>query len=47
MKRVDGGSIKRRAAEQGMRSFRDHGVEKVLRGITTIEEVLSNSQIDL
>ena len=47
MKRVDGGSIKRAAAEQGMRSFRDDGVDKVLRGITTIEEVLANSQIDL
>ena len=47
MQRKDGGSIKKRAIEAGMRTFRDHGIEKVLRGITTIEEVLTNTQIDL
>lgn len=47
MQRADGGAIKKRAIELGMRTFRDHGVEKVLSGITTIEEVLANTQIDL
>lgn len=47
MQRKDGGAIKKRALELGMKTFRDHGIEKVLRGITTIEEVLSNTQIDL
>lgn len=47
MQRKDGGAIKKRAIELGMRTFRDHGVEKVLKGITTIEEVLANTQIDL
>lgn len=47
MQRKDGGTIKKRALELGMKTFRDHGVEKVLKGITTIEEVLSNTQIDL
>ena len=47
MQRKDGGAIKKRALELGMKTFRDHGVEKVLKGITTIEEVLANTQIDL
>ncbi len=47
MQRKDSGTIKKKAVEQGMRTFRDHGVEKVLSGITTIEEVLSNTQTDL
>ncbi|MDX9731785.1 MAG: type II secretion system ATPase GspE [Bdellovibrionales bacterium] len=47
MQRRDGGAIKKKALELGMKTFRDHGIEKVLKGITTIEEVLSNTQIDL
>ena len=47
MQRKDSGAIKKRAIELGMSTFRDHGVEKVLRGITTIEEVLANTQVDL
>ncbi len=47
MQRKDSGMIKKKAIEQGMRTFRDHGIEKVLNGITTIEEVLSNTQTDL
>lgn len=47
MQRKDGGTIKKQAVAQGMRTFRDHGIEKVLKGITTIEEVLSNTQIDI
>jgi general secretion pathway protein E len=47
MQRRDGGTIKKQAVAEGMRSFRDHGIEKVMQGITTIEEVLANTQIDL
>lgn len=47
MQRKDGGAIKKKAIELGMQTFRDHGVEKVLKGITTVEEVLSNTQVDL
>lgn len=47
MQRNDGGTIKKAALRSGMRTFRDHGVWKVLNGITTIEEVLSNTQLDL
>ncbi len=47
MQRKDSSAIKRKAVEQGMIPFREHGVEKILAGITTIEEVLANSQTDL
>ncbi len=47
MQRKDSGTIKKKAIEQGMKTFRDHGVQKVLQGITTIEELLSNTQEDL
>lgn len=47
MQRKDGGSIKKHAVAQGMYTFRDHGIEKVLKGITTIEEVLTNTQVDI
>jgi general secretion pathway protein E len=47
MQRKDGGTIKKQAIADGMRTFRDHGIEKVLKGITTIEEVLSNTQVDI
>lgn len=46
MKRQDSGVIKKMALSQGMRTMRDHGVEKVLAGVTTIEEILSNTQVD-
>ena len=46
MQRKDGQTIKKMALEQGMITFRDHGIQKVLRGITSIEEILSNTQMD-
>lgn len=46
MKREDAGQIKKAAIATGMETMRDHGIQKVLAGITTIEEVLSNTQID-
>lgn len=46
MKRQDSGMIKKAAVLAGMETMRDHGVQKVLAGVTTIEEVLSNTQID-
>ncbi len=47
MQRKDSGAIKKKAIEQGMKTFRDHGLQKVIQGITTIEELLSNTQEDL
>ena len=47
MQRKDSGTIKKMAVNQGMRTFRDHGIQKVLQGITTIAEVLSSTQMDV
>lgn len=46
MQRKDGGSIKKAAVEKGMKTLRHDGVRKVLNGITTVEELISNSQLD-
>ncbi|AHI05598.1 pili biogenesis protein PilB-like ATPase [Bdellovibrio bacteriovorus W] len=47
MQRKDGNTIKKVAVENGMKTFRDHGIQKVLAGITTIEELTSNTQLDI
>lgn len=47
MQRKDGNSIKRVAVANGMKTFREHGIQKVLAGITTIEELTSNTQLDI
>jgi general secretion pathway protein E len=46
MKRVDSGQIKKAALMAGMEPMREHGVQKVIAGLTTIEEVISNTQLD-
>ena len=43
----DGPTIKKEALKLGMISFRDHGIEKIKEGVTTMEEVLANTQIDM
>lgn len=47
LRRADGNTIKKHAVAGGMSTFRDNGIEKVLAGITSIEEVLSNTQLDI
>lgn len=47
MQRKDGGSIKREALKQGMLTLREHGIQKVLTGLCSIEEVLANTQMDV
>ncbi len=47
MQRKDGNSIRRAAVAGGMKTFRDHGIQKVLSGLTTIEELFSNTQLDM
>ena len=44
---ASGNLIKKKAIEQGMITFRDHGFEKATEGLTSIEEVLSNTQLDI
>ncbi len=47
MQRKDGNSIRKAAINNNMKTFREHGIQKVLAGITTIEELLSNTQLDM
>ena len=47
MQRKDSGAIRKAAVQNGMVTFREHGIQKALKGITSIEEVLSNTQVDL
>ena len=47
VKKVDSGSIKRAAVQKGMRTLMEDGASKVLRGITSVAEVLSVTQEDL
>lgn len=46
MRREDGGTLRKKAIEQGMQTFREHGIKKAIQGITSIQEVLSNTQVD-
>ncbi|MBI2606254.1 MAG: type II secretion system ATPase GspE [Deltaproteobacteria bacterium] len=46
VKESDGGSIKKKAVEKGMKTLREDGVAKVMNGITTIEELLRATQAD-
>jgi len=47
MKAADSSSIRRVAAAKGMNSLREDGAEKVLSGLTTVEEILRVTQEDL
>ena len=47
MKSSDSASIRRVAAAKGMNSLREDGADKVLAGMTTVEEVLRVTQEDL
>lgn len=47
MQKKDGNMIKKQAVLAGMKTFRDHGVQKVLAGITSIDELNSNTQLDI
>ena len=44
---ASGSAIKKKAIEQGLITFREHGFEKAAQGQTSIEEVLSNTQLDI
>jgi general secretion pathway protein E len=46
LKASDAQTIKRRAIEMGMDTMRDDGARKVLRGVTTVEEVVAATQED-
>jgi len=46
MNQKDSHSIKKEAVKKGMITFRQNGIEKICKGITTAEEVISNTQLD-
>lgn len=46
LQRQDGGTIKKAAVKEGMIVVRQDGIRKILNGITSIEEVLSTTQVD-
>jgi general secretion pathway protein E len=46
IKSMDSGTIKKKAAEKGMRTLRDDGIAKVINGITTVEELMRATQAD-
>jgi len=46
LRNADAGTIKRKAMDLGMRTLRDDGVAKVLKGVTTFDEVLRVTQVD-
>jgi general secretion pathway protein E len=47
MQRVDAAAIRRAAVESGMLTLRDDGAEKVLVGLTTVEEVVRVTQEEM
>jgi general secretion pathway protein E len=47
MKNADASTIRRNATDRGMPTLREDGAQKVLEGLTTIEEVLRVTQEDL
>lgn len=47
MRSADSSEIRRAAAAKGMTTLREDGADKILRGITTIDEVLRVTQDDL
>jgi general secretion pathway protein E len=47
LKNVDSGTIKRQAVTKGMRTLMDDGAQKVMRGISSVAEVLSVTQEDM
>ncbi|MBE8221523.1 MAG: type II secretion system ATPase GspE [Bdellovibrionales bacterium] len=46
MQKNNSSLIKAAALKDGMQTFRDHGITKILEGVTTIEEILTNTQVD-
>lgn len=46
MNHKDSHAIKKEAVKKGMITFRQNGIEKICEGITTIEEVIYNTQLD-
>lgn len=46
LKNLDAGAIKKKAVDQGMLTLREIGIQKLLQGLTTIEELVRATQAD-
>ena len=44
---ADSNTLKKKAMSKGMKLLRDDGIQKVLQGITTIEEILRATQVEM
>jgi general secretion pathway protein E len=44
---VDSNQIKREARREGMRTLREDGANRVLRGLTTMEEIMRVTRDDI
>lgn len=47
LKNTDANTIKKQALAEGMTTLRSSGIEKVLAGVTTIEEILRATQVEI
>ena len=47
LQKKDGNLIKKEAIKAGMVTFREHGIQKVLKGITSVQELNANTQLDI
>ncbi len=46
MQRQNSGNIRQKAIQEGMVPIRIHGIQKIVNGVTSVEEVLANTQMD-
>ena len=46
MQKKDSSVIRKQAIQNNMETIREHGIQKILKGLTTIEEILGNTQLD-
>lgn len=47
LQNLDASTIKKQAVKEGMKTIREDGISRVLKGETTIEEVLRATQVDI
>ena len=46
MQRQNSGTLRKQALKEGMVPIRIHGIQKIIDGVTSVEEVLANTQMD-
>ena len=46
LQRMDAGTIGKQASAEGMKSLRDSAIEKLMLGVTSLEEIVRMTQLD-